>query len=963
MLNPEVSVNHFKQGATSALLVLLSAFFIPLAAGEPPADPMLQIETGMHTASIRELSAEQSGKRVLSVSWDKTARIWDLESGRLLNTLRIPIGPGYEGRINTGAFSPDGRMVALGGYTGRSWNDGKASIYIMDPVNGQMMKTLSGLPCSVATLAFSPDGRYLAASLIEANGIRVWDLQSKTPPMSDTNYGDRSFLAWSNANQIVSTCYDGKLRLHSIVNGKLEKITERQTNNRPEGIAFSPDGQSIAIGSMQPNRVDIYNTPKLTLKQTLTIPADRVLTNVCWSKDGQTIYAAGSYAIVKNNEWWYAIRRWEGPSFTKYTDLPTAIGCINNLKITANGKVLVATDDPSWGLLTTVGKWEQKQSSPGINDSFLQPADFLVSSDGRSFQSNILGNKEMPWSFSLEKRSLVKQALPGVQAADNSSLPVTNWQWNEHPKIRGKELSLDKLENALSLAITPDKKTFILGTTWNLRLYDANGQLSWEKTTQGNLAVNIPAAGKTVLAVTADGTIRWYRLSDGQELLAFFSHADQKRWVLWTPSGYYDCSPGGEDLIAWHLNRGADQSADFFPASRFRDRFYRPDVIDRILDTLDEKEAVRLADEARGIRAQTAVAITNALPPIIELAGADDVTATQATLNVGFRLRSPADAPVTAVRYRIDGQASEQKGLSVVATGNAGQNLTVTLPPRDCVVQLFAENKNGISVPATVRVTWKGAKVEFTIKPKLYVLAVGVGAYANKDIPQLNLAAKDARDFSAALQAQSGKMYREVEVKLLTDKDATRDDVVDGLDWLQKQVTQHDVGMLFLSGHGLNDPTMGYVYLPVNADPEKLKRTGVAMNDIRDTMASLTGKSVFFLDTCHSGNVLGPARKAVGNDINAVVNELSSAENGVVVFSSSTGRQYSLESPEWGNGAFTKALIEGLKGQADYQGTGRITFKMLDLYVSERVKKLTGGQQSPVTQAPGGVPDFPLAVK
>jgi hypothetical protein len=34
---------------------------------------------------------------------------------------------------------------------------------------------------------------------------------------------------------------------------------------------------------------------------------------------------------------------------------------------------------------------------------------------------------------------------------------------------------------------------------------------------------------------------------------------------------------------------------------------------------------------------------------------------------------------------------------------------------------------------------------------------------------------------------------------------------------------------------------------------------------------------------------------------------------------------------------------------------------MLDLYISERVKSLTGGKQSPVTQAPGGVPDFPVA--
>jgi hypothetical protein len=49
-----------------------------------------------------------------------------------------------------------------------------------------------------------------------------------------------------------------------------------------------------------------------------------------------------------------------------------------------------------------------------------------------------------------------------------------------------------------------------------------------------------------------------------------------------------------------------------------------------------------------------------------------------------------------------------------------------------------------------------------------------------------------------------------------------------------------------------------------------------------------------------------------------VANDLSSAENGVVVFASSTGMQLSLERADWGNGAFTKALLEGLEGEADY---------------------------------------------
>jgi uncharacterized caspase-like protein len=94
-----------------------------------------------------------------------------------------------------------------------------------------------------------------------------------------------------------------------------------------------------------------------------------------------------------------------------------------------------------------------------------------------------------------------------------------------------------------------------------------------------------------------------------------------------------------------------------------------------------------------------------------------------------------------------------------------------------------------------------------------------------------------------------------------------------------------------------------------------------------------------------------------------VVNELSSAENGVVVFASSTGRQYSLEDKSWGNGAFTKALIEGVTGKADYTGKGRITITSLDLWLSERVQELTEGKQTPTTAKPRTIPDFPLAVK
>ena len=122
---------------------------------------------------------------------------------------------------------------------------------------------------------------------------------------------------------------------------------------------------------------------------------------------------------------------------------------------------------------------------------------------------------------------------------------------------------------------------------------------------------------------------------------------------------------------------------------------------------------------------------------------------------------------------------------------------------------------------------------------------------------------------------------------------------------------------------------------------------------------------VLFLDTCKAGGVtqrLGARRGDVPVDVDRVANDLSSAENGVVVFASSTGMQFSLERADWGNGAFTKALLEGLEGEADYTEDGAITVNELELYIAERVKVLTGGEQTPTMSKPQTIPDFPLAV-
>ena len=58
---------------------------------------------------------------------------------------------------------------------------------------------------------------------------------------------------------------------------------------------------------------------------------------------------------------------------------------------------------------------------------------------------------------------------------------------------------------------------------------------------------------------------------------------------------------------------------------------------------------------------------------------------------------------------------------------------------------------------------------------------------------------------------------------------------------------------------------------------------------------------------------------------------------------------------------FTKAVIDGLGGKADFMRAGRVTFAGLNLFVSEEVVRITSGRQRPVFISPRGIPDFALS--
>ena len=948
------------------LLLVLGCCSALLPAAEPPSEPILRIEPGTHTAPIRHIATDAAGRWLVTASKDKTARVWDARTGELLRVLRPPIGfDAPEGMLFAIALTPDGQTVACAGWTGNEW-DRAASIHLFDRATGRMTRRLRGLPETISHLAYSRDGQFLAAVLNQKNGMRVWRTSDGSLVAEDKNYDDSSSgAAFSPDGWLATACRDGSVRLYDASFQRVAKV-QPPGGKEPYAVAWSPDGSKVAVGFANSTAVNLLSGRDLSFlfaPDTQAV-ADGDFNSVAFSTDGRTLYAGGTWTQNKIRQ----IRVWSRGGRGEPVDVPASADRLADLVARPEGGVFFGAADPAIGHLDAGGRFTTLQK-PATADLRGLLFAFGVSAEGSRVRFGYEVGSKSPAVFSVAERALTLDSSTTGLTLPRTNAPgllVTDWDDNRAPKLNGALILLNQSEMSHSFAITPAGQSFVLGTEWCVRHLDRVGKQLWVVSVPVIAwAVNITGNGQLVVVALGDGTIRWYRLKDGKELLALFPHADRKRWVLWTPEGYYDCSSGGEELIGWHINNGKDAAADFFPAARFRDVKYRPDVISKVLDTLDTREALRLANEESG-RKREETELKRRLPPVVAIHAPEDGTKfTAAEVIVRYSIRTPSGEPVTSVRALVDGRAIETtRGMSVQGAGAIGteRTLRVTLPERDCEVALIAENRLATSVPSRVRLKWAGrppAIPEAAAKPKLYILAVGVSTYAKKEW-QLQFADKDARDFVAAMKAQEGLLYREVEVRLLTDAAATKDQVLDGFDWLEKATTAKDTGMLFLAGHGMTEPNGTYYFLPHNADPDRMKSTCVSFADVQTTLRNAAGKVLCFVDTCHSGNVMA-RRNGGAVDVIRLVNELSSAENGVVVFASSTGRQLSQEKQEWGNGAFTKAVVEGLRGKADLASRRKVTVALLDYYVSERVKELTGGQQTPVMGKPGTVPDFPIA--
>ncbi|MCI0537815.1 MAG: protein kinase [Verrucomicrobiales bacterium] len=227
-----------------------------LLSSEPNASERL-LGLGLHFANAFPFLAWSADGKRLAASLG-SVHVWDVITGQLIRTLLIQPQPNY-----SIALSPDGKILAAGLVQ---------NVELWDLTSGDKLSTCVGHKENTLELAFSPDGKTLATANVD-NTAGLWHVPSGRLKAHLTSHTAAIFhLAFSPDGRTLATRGgDDALKLWNVETGR-ELLTLRLPHRLNSawgphfgGVKFSPDGSLLGVGLLKPPRVQFWRAPRFEL--------------------------------------------------------------------------------------------------------------------------------------------------------------------------------------------------------------------------------------------------------------------------------------------------------------------------------------------------------------------------------------------------------------------------------------------------------------------------------------------------------------------------------------------------------------------------------------------------------------------------------------------------------------------------------------------------------------------------
>ncbi|MBA3936660.1 MAG: caspase family protein [Planctomycetes bacterium] len=985
------------------------------SAAEPDAQPgpHLVLTPAGHTQRVRALVATRDGRLAVTAGGDGAILVWDLAEGRIDTRFHLPFAAdGGPAEVSSLAVSNDGRWLAAGG---------DSAIRLYDLPNRRRVATWQAHTGGVMSLDFSADGLWLVSGGFDrlvklwsvethelvrafaghaqgvhhvdlhlegdvgrivsadyAGHVKLWDWQKNTPGLFAR--GDAALATWPFHGKALGAGFtaNGQLVIVPYLDGPVTcmdlqgHLTCVRGPILGESYAFTADGRWMAAcGQPAPN------APPETLAGPLVCALDekgvlRVVATYGGHGPGGAMYVAfrrqaKHLTVLSVGEMLSDLHEWAfDPGFSGGNHRERILGVAGR---------------QAWNV-GFVGErigltFDSALAAHGRVDHIYDPVARLLRSTTIAEETATAAAPVVPWKQALSPDGKTLVLTPEVSLAEGAK---------QHRRLVVTPSPYNRI-GAVTFLASGDSAEYAVGSNdGTLRLYREERVIGSVRAHQAAiLCLHVNAAGTRLITSARDQTIRVWALDrpapdrcEPRLLVSLFAvpqnDSDDVAWIAWHSSGYYDASAHGESLISWQIDRGNDEDAEILPASAFRARFHRPRFIGALMATGDLAAAqATLAGPAGDLAA--------IVPPRIRwLAPETRAAVTDHTIAV-LRL-AIEHAPAGRCVLLRDGRRDHGGGLKEVAKATPSTLILeaeVTLEPGFNRFQVIATNDDAeiVSTPRFVLCDPPAAApAQPTASgdgpPRLVVLTIAVGDYLDPRIHKLPMATRDGTAMAEIVAGQHSGLYSSFRHATLIDGKATRAEILAALTDLKQLAKPADTVVLHLSSHGGIDDNGQWYMPPVDADLGNPAATCLHAHDFTDALAALACRRVVvFIDACKSGafapagvsqSTAAQARQANGE----LARELSSPGYGIVVFSASMSEQSATERPEWGHGAFTLALLEAVHGKRngpvlpDANGNGTLELMELGLYLSERVRQLTGGKQLTTVSIPSTVSSFSL---